>query len=255
MQETWIHFLSWEDPLEEFMATHPSILAWRMPWTEEPGRPQCTGWQRVRHNQATKHSTAQEKMPSQFPDCSAASSPPAPSLPHLLVEIRVVQLHSPPSPCKLSEPQKPRSLSPTLSAGIICLHSLVVLYSVSATEPGSWSRKWEQWYRRGLNKQTDVWHLRQHLVPPKSPPRRVPLCSSWMASLLTKGYLFSLCSFREEGSSRSPLEGDRLPTHCLPWGLGYLQTEDWYHSWLWRYRELTQAPLSGHTTVSMPYNI
>ena len=37
MQETWIHFLSWEDPLEEGMATHSSILAWRLPWTEEPG--------------------------------------------------------------------------------------------------------------------------------------------------------------------------------------------------------------------------
>ena len=36
MQETWIHFLSWEDPLEEGMATHSSILAWRLPWTEKP---------------------------------------------------------------------------------------------------------------------------------------------------------------------------------------------------------------------------
>jgi len=35
---------------EEVMATHPSILAWRIPWTEEPGRPQSTGSQRVRHN-------------------------------------------------------------------------------------------------------------------------------------------------------------------------------------------------------------
>ena len=38
MWETWVHFLSWEDPLEEGMATHSSILAWRIPWTEEPGR-------------------------------------------------------------------------------------------------------------------------------------------------------------------------------------------------------------------------
>ena len=37
MQETWVHSLGWEDPLEEGMATHFSVLAWRVPWTEEPG--------------------------------------------------------------------------------------------------------------------------------------------------------------------------------------------------------------------------
>ena len=40
MQETWVGSLGWEDPLEEGMATHSSILAWRIPWTEEPGGPQ-----------------------------------------------------------------------------------------------------------------------------------------------------------------------------------------------------------------------
>ena len=40
----------WEDPLEEGMATHPSVLAWRIPWTEEPSRLQSMGSQRVRHN-------------------------------------------------------------------------------------------------------------------------------------------------------------------------------------------------------------
>ena len=38
MQETWIQFLGWEDPLEKGMATRSSILAWRIPWTEKPGR-------------------------------------------------------------------------------------------------------------------------------------------------------------------------------------------------------------------------
>ena len=38
MQETWVQFLGWEDPLEKGMATHSSILAGRIPWTEEPGR-------------------------------------------------------------------------------------------------------------------------------------------------------------------------------------------------------------------------
>ena len=47
MQETWVQFLSLEDPLEKEMATHCNILAWRIPWTEEPGRLQSTGWQEL----------------------------------------------------------------------------------------------------------------------------------------------------------------------------------------------------------------
>ena len=42
-----VRSLGQEDPLEEEMATHSSILAWETPWTEEPGRPQSMGWQRV----------------------------------------------------------------------------------------------------------------------------------------------------------------------------------------------------------------
>ena len=45
MQETWIRSLGWEDPLEEGMATHFNILAWRIPWTKEPGGLQSTGLQ------------------------------------------------------------------------------------------------------------------------------------------------------------------------------------------------------------------
>ena len=50
MQETWFQSLGWEDPLEKEMATHSSILAWRIPWTEEPGPLQSTGSQRVGHD-------------------------------------------------------------------------------------------------------------------------------------------------------------------------------------------------------------
>ena len=49
-QETLVWFLGQEDPLEEGMATHSSILAWRIPWTEEPGGLQSTGLQRVGHD-------------------------------------------------------------------------------------------------------------------------------------------------------------------------------------------------------------
>ena len=47
MQETWVQSLGGEDPLEEGMATHSSILAWRIPWTEEPDGLQSMGSQRV----------------------------------------------------------------------------------------------------------------------------------------------------------------------------------------------------------------
>ena len=50
MQETWVQSLGQEDPLEEVMATHSSVLAWRIPWTEEPGWLQSMGSQRVGHN-------------------------------------------------------------------------------------------------------------------------------------------------------------------------------------------------------------
>ena len=50
MQETQIFSLGQEDPLEKGMATHSSILAWRILWTEEPGRLQSMGLQRVRHD-------------------------------------------------------------------------------------------------------------------------------------------------------------------------------------------------------------
>ena len=46
VKETWVRFLSQEDPLEKGMATHSSILAWKIPWTEEPGWLQCMGSQR-----------------------------------------------------------------------------------------------------------------------------------------------------------------------------------------------------------------
>ena len=49
-KEMWVRSLSWEDPLEEVMATHSSILAWRILWTEEPGGLQSMGPQRVRHD-------------------------------------------------------------------------------------------------------------------------------------------------------------------------------------------------------------
>ena len=50
MQEIWVQSLGWEDPLEKGTATHSSILAWKSPWTEEPGEPQPMGSQGVGHD-------------------------------------------------------------------------------------------------------------------------------------------------------------------------------------------------------------
>ena len=58
MQEIQVQFLGWEDPLEKEMATHSSILAWEIPWTEEPGGLQSMGLQRVEHDGAHTHTTS-----------------------------------------------------------------------------------------------------------------------------------------------------------------------------------------------------
>ena len=56
-QETWVGSLGWEDPLGKEMAIHSSILAWEIPWTEEPGGLQSRGLQRVGHNLVTESQT------------------------------------------------------------------------------------------------------------------------------------------------------------------------------------------------------
>ena len=50
LRKNWVRSLGWEDPLEEGMATHSSILAWKIPWAEEPGGLQSMGLQRVGHD-------------------------------------------------------------------------------------------------------------------------------------------------------------------------------------------------------------
>ena len=54
MWETWVRSLSREDPLEKDMGTHSSVLAWEIPWTEEPGGLQSVGSRRVKHDLVTK---------------------------------------------------------------------------------------------------------------------------------------------------------------------------------------------------------
>ena len=60
-EKTWVQSLGQEDPLEESMATHSSTLAWRIPWTEEPGGLQSMGSQKVRHNYRNLECVHKEK--------------------------------------------------------------------------------------------------------------------------------------------------------------------------------------------------
>ena len=62
MWETWARSLGQEDPLEKGMSIHSSILAWKIPWTEEPGRLQSMGLQRVGHDWATKHTLTMQGL-------------------------------------------------------------------------------------------------------------------------------------------------------------------------------------------------
>ena len=67
MQKMWVQSLGHEDPLEKEMATHSSILAWRIPRIEEPGRLQSMGHKRVQHNLATKQSPSLLSISSPVP--------------------------------------------------------------------------------------------------------------------------------------------------------------------------------------------
>ena len=73
MQETQVQFLGWEDPLEKEMATHSSTLAWRIPWTEEPGGLQSMGLQRIRegHDRVTFTCTFLETVKDRGAWCAA----------------------------------------------------------------------------------------------------------------------------------------------------------------------------------------
>ena len=70
MQETWVQSLSWEDPLEKGLATHFRVLAWRIPWTEEPGRQHPRGCreldttERRTHTHQQSHVTEEQTQPS-----------------------------------------------------------------------------------------------------------------------------------------------------------------------------------------------
>ena len=76
MREMQVASLGREDPLEEETATHSSILAWKIPWTEEPGGLQSMGWQRVRHNWVNEHT--QQTLSSLV----AVNNPHSPTSPH-----------------------------------------------------------------------------------------------------------------------------------------------------------------------------
>ena len=66
-QEMMIQSLGWEDPLEKEMATHSGVFAWKILWTEEPGRLQSMGPQRERHDWVTEHIGIKKKKLNKWP--------------------------------------------------------------------------------------------------------------------------------------------------------------------------------------------
>ena len=90
-QTMWVWSLGWKDPLEEGMATHFNILAWRIPWTEEPGKLQSMGLQTVRHSWNDLAAAVAQLLQS----CPTLSDPMDCSLPgssiHGIFQARVLE--------------------------------------------------------------------------------------------------------------------------------------------------------------------
>ena len=101
MSKTWVRSLGWEDPLEKEMATHSRILAWWIPWTEEPGGLPSTGSQRVGHNWVTSlHFTVALAVPLHLD--LKPFLPPGLWVAQLSVQSCLTSVSSPVSPAKTS---------------------------------------------------------------------------------------------------------------------------------------------------------
>ena len=133
MQETWVWPLGGLDPLGKGMTTHPSILAWRIPWTEEPGGLQSVGSRRVRHNWVTD--TLMQTV-SRWSGCPSAFSSSAPLPYHTwrqrnlgsgFQEKAYLHIHLPASPLYPLEVSVPVQRNPTLK-----LSSLKHIYWINA---------------------------------------------------------------------------------------------------------------------------
>ena len=127
MQEAWVRSLGGEDPLEKEMATHSSILAWRIPWTEEPGRLQSTGSQRVGHDWVSdtvklenhcsrSPSTCLLQVKMDFPGGPVVKTLPFP-LPAGSLCFRTYSVHGPaPSQCSVTVTYHKASVLPRSSS-------------------------------------------------------------------------------------------------------------------------------------------
>ena len=69
----WVQFLGWEDPLEEDTETHSSVLAWKIPWTEELGELQSIGRKELDTTEGTEHNTALSNPFQEAPDSTEES--------------------------------------------------------------------------------------------------------------------------------------------------------------------------------------
>ena len=126
MWETRVQSLGWEDPLEKEMATHSSTLAWKIPWTEEPGRLQSVGSQRVEHDWVTSLTLCAKSLQSCPTICDPADGSPLGSSVHGILQARILEWVAMPSfRGNLPDPGiEPMSLtSPALTGRFFTTHT------------------------------------------------------------------------------------------------------------------------------------
>ena len=105
MQEARVQSLGWEDPLEKEMATHSSTLAWKIPWTEEPGRLQSVGSQRVEHDWVTSLTLCAKSLQSCLTFCDPMDCSPPGSSVHGILQARILEWVAVPSSGEFSWPR------------------------------------------------------------------------------------------------------------------------------------------------------
>ena len=138
MQKTWVQSLGQEDPLEKEMATHSSILAWRIPWMEEPGGLQSTGSQRGGHDRATSLSLSLPAEPQEKPKNTEVGSLSLLQQIFLAQELNQGLLHCRKILYKLSYEGRPSFPSPPITGPIQAKESGSTAYSKSPSLWGLW---------------------------------------------------------------------------------------------------------------------
>ena len=164
MRETWVRSLGWEDPLEKEMAIHSSTIAWKIPWTEAPGRLQSMGSQRVGHDWVTSRSRsakAQQQQKESFSQEREVWKLQANSILVLKTSSRMCQIHlglwhgTHPDP-----PGTDDTFEGTLAWGLpfsVCLNTDFASWEVSPTSLVPLHQRRHQVHKRVKTNKQNLW--------------------------------------------------------------------------------------------------